>query len=187
MGGPSQSSIQQENNIASQQLQVSEEAQQQSQQETAQMQALEQPAINYNQAIASGNKSTAFTAIAPLVSQISEAGEQSRGAIMEQLPPGAGQQVALANNTQNTYNSIAQAANSAYTGSFNTLANIGSGLGSFGLSELGAGLSGLSGAATTTNNVANQQAQAKASTMGFIGSLAGAAGGAVSGTDLSKL
>ena len=187
MGGPSQSSINQENAIASQQLQVSQQAQQTSNQEQAQMQALEAPAINYNEAIASGNKGTAFTAIAPLVSNISTAGSQAAGQIMEQLPPGPGRDVALAQNTQNTYSQIAQAGNAAYTGSFNTLANIGSGLGSFGLSELGAGLTGLSGASSTTANVANQQAQAKASTMGFLGSLAGAAGGALGGTDLTKL
>lgn len=184
MGGPSQSSINQENNIASQQLAISQQAQQNSTQEQQQMQQLEAPQIAYDTSITSGNKASAFTAIAPLVSNISAAGAQAKGQIMEQLPAGVGQEVALANNTQNTYNQIAQASNSAYTGALSNEANIGSGLGSFSLSELGAGLTGLTGAATTTGNVVNQQAQAKASTMGFIGSLAGAAGGALSGTKL---
>lgn len=176
MGGPSQSSINQEQSIANSQLQTSQQANALATQEQQQMQTLEAPQIAYDTSITSGNKASAFTAIAPIVSSISAAGANAKGQIMEQLPAGAGQQVALANNSQNTYNQIAQAANSSYTGALSNEANIGAGLGSFSLSELGAGLSGLQGAASTTSNVANQQAQGKASTMSFLGDIVGSAG-----------
>ena len=181
MGGPSQSSINTQNQLTQEQIGIAQTQQQQSAADTAQRQALEAPAIGYNTAITSGDKNTAFSAIAPLVSSISNAGEQARGQIMEQIPAGPGRDVALSQNTRNTYSQIASAANTAYTGAFDKLANIGSGIGSFALNELGGALSGLSGASSSNNAVIQAGAQQKSSTMGFLGELAGAAGTAATG------
>lgn len=93
---------------------------------------------------------------------------------MNNIPAGAGQQAALAQLPIQEGTANATALNSAYQSALGNLTQIGSLFGSTGLQEAGAGLSGLQGAASTTSSIGNQQAQGKASTMGFLGELAGA-------------
>lgn len=192
MGGPNlqpqQATAQAQTQLSQQQLALGQQEFSQSQANTQQMQALLQPSINFNSKIASGDQSSLMTALAPQLTNITQAKSQNAGQIMEQVGPGAARDVALANNTMSSNDQVASLKNQTYTSAMDKLANIGTGLGSFSIQQLGAALSGfsgsgssLAGASTTQQSVLQAQSAQKASTMGFLGELAGAGGSALSG------
>jgi hypothetical protein len=144
------------------------------------MNTLEKPAIDYYSNLVnsanSGNYNALVRSAGPVLGNITQQQQSAKENIYSNAPAGAGRDYALAMLPQNTAGQVSSALNSSYTTGLNTLAQLGAGYGSVGLQEAGAGLSGLSGASQTQGSVMNAQAQTKASTMGFLGSLAGAGG-----------
>ena len=170
----SQPSTKTESGIGAQQQQLGGELSgmganlfQQSQQEQA-------PLVNFLQGIAGGNKSDLTTAAAPILSQISGGAQKSKDTIMATMPPGAARDEALANLQVSNKSNVASTLNSTYTNALGALGNVGNTNAGLSLNAFGGGLSGLSGASSTENSVMQADAASKASTMGFLGSLAGA-------------
>lgn len=180
--GSTQNSQQQ---IAQQQQATSQQYLQLAQQEFGQATALEQPAVNYYEGIvnaaSSGNYGNILTAAGLPISQISQAGQSSQANIMNQVAPGAARDYALAANARATPTAEAQAVNQIYTSAFPALAQLGAGNAQLGVAQSSAGISSSNSAANTYGQVAQEQSQSKASTLGFLGNLAGAAGQGVSG------
>lgn len=134
------------------------------------------PAIEYNRVLATGNKDAAMTASAPLISGITSASRANKEAIYDNVPAGAARDFALASNDLTTRSNVAATLSQKFIEAQDKLANIGSGLGSFSLQTLGSSLRGAEGAANTNSTVMQAEQQRKASTMGFLGGLAGAGG-----------
>jgi len=175
-GGPSTTAV---NNTAGQQSSLATQEATSStatQQESLQ---LEQPLIQQQQALATGDRSAALTAAMPTISTITGGFNASKEQIMNNVPPGPGRDAALANLQVNrattTANTEAQMVNQAPS----TLANLGSGLGAFSMQQLGAALSGYSGASQSEQSVMNVQEQQQAAKLGVAGDAFGGVGGAV--------
>ena len=194
-GGPSNEQIKlQEKQIdttsqlTQEQIDLARSQQAQAAQDTAERKALQQPLIDKETALASGDRSKALAAAMPTISTLSQGYNAAKEQIMSSLPPGPGRDSALANLETQKYTGIAGAQASQVQAAPEILANIGSGVGAFSLQELGAALSGFSGATSSTNvgagilnNEVQQQEAAKANQLGFFGQLAGAAGTAAGG------
>jgi hypothetical protein len=182
MSGPN---VQPSQNIATQQTQLGQQYASLAQQSLSQMNTLEQPAISYYSNLVnsanSGNYSALVQSAGPTLGTIAQQQNAAQENIYANVPAGAGRDYALAMLPQNTAGQVASTLNQQYTGGLQNLAALGSGYGSVGLQEAGAGLSGLSGASQTQNSVMNAQAQSKASTLGFLGSLTGAAASVATG------
>lgn len=174
MGGPSQSSLNTQSGITQQEIGIQQQAVAGSEQDRAARIAAQQPAINLNTALTSGDPAAVMTAIAPQLTGITQSKAANKEQIYEGLGPGAGRDEALLQNQLNAGNQTASLRANAVSSAYDKLANIGSGLGSFSLQELGAGIS--SGQAASSANQVNISAaeQSKASTLGFLGNLAGA-------------
>ena len=141
--------------------------------------------------LASGDPGKIAQAIAPAVSQITQATTSAKENILRNAPAGGEKNLALEQADVARGAEVGKLASSAYTGSFNALASLaGQGVGES-ISAAGTGISGLSAASSTLGNLGqlqmqayqNQQ-QAKGSTLGSLASLggsifegAGAAGG----------
>lgn len=174
MGGPSQQTLNTQNQLTQSQISTQQAATAQSQQEYQQQQALEAPAISFNTALASGDPSAVMKALAPQLTGISQATAANKENILESTGPGAARDVALSQNALNQGNQTASLEANAELQAPNTLANIGAGLGSNSLQALGASINA-GGAASSANQVSiNAAEQSKASTLGFLGTLAGA-------------
>jgi len=180
MGGPGKE-LQSQSKIADSQVRVSEEELANSREDRKRREDLMQPAIDFNKKVAGGDKGSLLTAVAPMISEITKGRAQSKEAIYEGVPAGVGRDVALAQNETGTRDAIASTKNSTFLAALDKLANIGSGIGSFSLQELGAGITSSSAAANTNQSVIQAKSAAKASTMGFLGQLAGAGGAAFAG------
>ncbi len=100
---------------------------------------------------------------------------------MENLPPGAGRDFALAQVMMGQQDAKARTLANEFSTAPTKLANIGSGLGSFSLNEVAAAMGGFNNAANSNSQVAQMQAARAAGILGIIGSLAGAAGNFASG------
>lgn len=181
MSGPSKQLQQQQIDSANKSDALAQQQFTSSQADKARMDTLQQPAIDYNKALASGDKTAIMKAAAQPIGQITRANNTANANILNTLPPGAARDVALAQQTREAPSQIAQFVNSQTLAAPDKLANIGSGIGAFSLQELGGGLRANEDATSGRNQVLNQQAQGKAATLGFLGSLAGAGAGAYAG------
>ncbi len=157
-----------------------------------QQQQLQQPAIQFAQGLASGNPADVTKAAAPQLSQIAQQYAGAKQNILDTTPKGAAQDFALMQLPQQQANTTAGLLGGEVNAGMNTLlglgqgaqgalGNIASGLGGLSMQQLGAGLTSGQGASQTNQSVMNAQAQQKANTMNFLGSLSGAAGTAASG------
>ena len=182
MGGAS-SSEKAQTSIAASQDQISQDQYAQSQAREKQMDTLLQPSIDFNKLLSTGDRGTILSAIAPQLGQINQASAATKENIYD-TTTGVARDVALTGANANKNSAIAGAASNAYLGSFDKLANIGSGLGSYSLQELGASLTAGQQAAGNYGQIDQAQTARKGATMGFLGSLAGAGGSALSGTKL---
>lgn len=149
---------------------------------------LNQPAVQFYSSLASGNPQAAIQAAGPQLGNISQNAQQARANIMNNVPAGAGRDEALAQLEQGKSSQIAGTLNQLVTQAPGQLAAIGAGQASEALQLSGAGFTGLGQASgsyaqgqNSLGNIAQQQNARKASTMGFIGSLVGAAGSAAGG------
>jgi hypothetical protein len=135
-----------------------------------------QTAESYYQALASGDPSKIFQAVAPAIQQISQntAGEKEQ--IRQNMPRGGQENLALSEADISKTAQIGGLEQTAYTGSFPALASMGStGIG-LSNNEIANAISAFSGASTTYANVAEQQAQGKGASKGFMGDVAQAGG-----------
>ena len=174
--GPSASSIATQNQLTSRQLDLAQQQQAQSQEQYGQYKTLSAPAISKYTALATGSPQAALTAAAPEIGQLQSGYAAARQAILNNTPPGAARDQALANLERQTYTGTAGALASEVQQAPDILANIGAGMGAFSLQEVGAALSGYSGASSSNNQLMQAQNAAKANTTGLITGLAGAAG-----------
>lgn len=127
----------------------------------------------YYQALASGDPAAIARASAPAAQMYNQMTEGNAQRIAQDVPRGGAQNLALAENQINKGAQIGQAATQGYLNSFQNLA----GLGGQSVGESGSftnsAISGLSAAGNQYSNIANQQAEGKATQLGFIASLAG--------------
>ena len=144
---------------------------------------LDQPLVNFNNSILGGNQQALIAAAGPQLGNIATQTQSSEANIMNTVPAGAGRDYALAQAQLGEGSQNAGLLNQLYTGALQSNAALGSQALGAGLSEQGATLSAASGATSAYGasnqaygNIQQVQAQKKAATMGFLGSLAGGAG-----------
>lgn len=179
--GPKKSDQQAQRDAATRAEAISLEQLNQSRADKARSNELMQPAIDFNKALSSGDMNAILPAIAQPLGQIATAHRAAKENVYNTVPPGPARDFALAQIERQAPAARATAINSAYNNSFDKLANIGSGLGAFSLQELGAGLRAGESGVQTRSGIMQQDAQGKAATLGFLGSLAGGAGAAAGG------
>jgi len=184
--GPSQSLVNTETANLNAETNLANEEAAQGQTNQTQALALEQPLIQQETALASGNRESALAAAMPAVSEIAGGYAGAKQSIFNDLPAGASRDAALANLDLQKSTGIASAQAQQVQQAPSALAALGQGMGAFSLQQLGAALSGYSGATSTANSAANietAQSQAKwqpiTSIMGTAGSLAGNIGASV--------
>jgi hypothetical protein len=182
MGGPNTSTAtNRQNEIAGLQQQTAQEELQMSKEDRDRRVALQQPAIDKYTAGAAGSRTEALKAAMPTITEISQGYAGAKDSIMGSLPPGAARDLAVAQLERGKYTAQGSAMSQFSNESADKLANIGAGLGSFSLNEAGAALRGLEGSAQTNANIVEQQSAAKATQLGFLGSLAGTGGKVATG------
>lgn len=183
-GGPSKTE-QAQTQIAQTQASTAAQYGQLAQQSLNQMNTLYAPAIAADTSLVnsaqSGNYAQLIQAAGPQVGTISGQFDAAKQNLANSVPAGAGRQAAQAMLPGQQAGAVAGTLNTAYTGALSQLAQMGASYGGVGLQEAGAQLSGLSGSANTYGAVGQEQAEGKASTMGFLGSLAGGAGAGIGG------
>lgn len=176
-GGISQETQDAEVNIAQQQTDIAKQANTRANQLFGASFPGFQEAEQYYQNLASGDPSAIARAISPAAQQIDQQAEGAKKRIEQDAPRGGVKNLALEENEINKGAQIGNLATQSYLNSFNSLAGLaGQGVGqSQGFT--GSAISGLSAAGNQYSNIANQQAEAKASQLGFISSLAGSGAG----------
>jgi hypothetical protein len=181
VGGPSDSTVNKQNQIAEGQLDLATKQQKESEQILGDVEPGLKMAEDYYQALASGDIKKITAAVAPASQQISSQTEQAKNMIKESTARGGAQDLAVAEADISKSGQIGNLVTQAYTGAFPALASLFSTGGGISVSEIANAVSSAQGASQTTAAVGNEQAQGKATTMGFLGSLAGAAGQAAGG------
>ena len=182
MGGPSTNNQQQ---IENQQVAVSQQALAQQNQQYAQQQALEAPAVSFYQGLINGQPGLASSAAAPMISQITAGQNAAIENIKNNVPQGAGQQFALSQIPIQENSQISSTLNNVVNSAYPTLANLGAGFGANAIQDLGATISGFGNASNTGNSILQAQNQAKESSLGIFGSLLGL-GGELGGAAIQK-
>lgn len=180
MGGPSDQTIGTQQQLTQQQIGIADQQNQLQQQNYARMNELQAPSIAFNQGILS-NPALQSSAAAPMISQITQGTNAAKESIANNTPSGAARDYALSQVPIQQNSQIASTLNQTTLSAYDKLANIGSGLGSFSLQELGASLSGLGGASSSNQAAGQMQAQQGSAIFGLLGSLLGAGGTALGG------
>lgn len=176
MGGPSDNTINTQNQIAQGQLSLAQQQQAQSDKTLGIVQPGLSTAENYYAALASGDPNKIQQAIGPGISGIQTSTEQAKKSIVASTPRGGAQDLALQEADISKAGQIGNAQLQAYTSSFPALASLFQGGAGISVSQIGNAIASAQGASQTTAQVGQEQAQGKASTLGFLGSLAGAEG-----------
>lgn len=141
-----------------------------------------QTAENYYSQIASGNPQAIQSAIAPSLSSIEQSTNTAKQQAMETLPAGGALQEALATAPIQEAGQIGSLVSQTYAGSFPALENMAQTGIAASTGESSAATNAAATSASAYGNVAEEEAQGKATTMGLLGSLAGAAGTAATGS-----
>lgn len=171
-GGPS---TQPSRDIEQQQVNLSNRLVNLAESQYGQQQENQAPLVGFLKNLISGDQGTTMTAAAPVLGNISKGYQQAKDTIFQSTAPGAARDFALTQLPIQENSARESALNSLILNAYPTLANIGNTQGNQALQLFGGGTSNLSGASSTANNVMQAQAASKASTMGFLGQLAGAA------------
>ena len=174
--GPSHEEKQKERDIREQEEKTSQDYLQFAKESRKQSRELYKPAINLYTAMSSGDAEAQTKALAPVIASLADQYKNTRESIERSIPPGPQRDAALARLERERGAAIGGAYSGSIASSVDKLANIGAGIGSFALNEAGAGIRSIEGASQTQNNLMNQEAQGKASTMGFLGDVASAGG-----------
>jgi hypothetical protein len=153
---------------------------------------LQQPLVDFYTGITQGNSQSKIAAASPVLGQIANSTKQAEANIYNTIPAGAGRDEALAQAQIGQGQQNASTLNSTFNTALQQLAAMGTGSTQAGLGLASAGFTGLAAPGLQQGqqglaNVAQEQNQQKASTMGFFGSLVGAAGNAASGGVLGSL
>lgn len=137
---------------------------------------LQKPLIDRATALTSNDPAAILSAAGPEVGRIAQAGQSAEADLYNRTGgKGAAFDFGMSQIPFQTYSNTAGYLNNIVNNAYGTLAEMGSGQYSVAGQQTGAGLSAANISAQTAGNLANQQAQNKASTMGFFGQLAGAA------------
>ncbi len=158
----------------------------QSKEGLAQRQKLQAPAVDYYTQLASGDPTKIMSASAIPLANLTRMTQQARGNIME-MAPGAARTAALGQLGREAAGQQSSMLNQAYLSAFPALQGLASEAGGIGLQSAGAGYRGIESAGATNQQIMQMQQQQKASQLGLIGSLAGAAGNIATGGGLSGL
>jgi len=187
--GPSSAETNAENtqsSVSQQQLSLASQENAESQQQYQAQQTLEAPEIATQTALASGNPSAVLAATAPTISTLSSQFPASQEQLMNTLPPGPARDAALAQLTTTKNSTIAGTEANLVQQAPGNLANIGAGLGAESLQQIGAALSGLSGANTSATGIAQEENASQANKVGLVSGLAGSLGTAAGGIGEGK-
>ena len=138
-------------------------------------------AESYYGKLASGSPQALATANAPAIAGITQATGAAEKSIVQDNPRGGQTNLALEQAKLSQGAQIGNLTTQSYTNAFPSLAGLGGQNVSQGTAATGVGLQGMQGAASQYGNLMNINAQDKASTLGFFGSLAGATGEAFEG------
>lgn len=141
---------------------------------------LEQSESYYGK-LASGDPHALARANAPAIANIGAQTDSAKKTITQDNPRGAQTGLALEEADINKGAQISNLTTGSYTNAFPSLASLGGQNVSQGTAATGVGLQGLSGAANQYQGLLSNNAASKASTLGFLGSLGGAAGEAAGG------
>lgn len=133
-----------------------------------------QMAESYYNSLASGNPTAIASAVGPSVSQIAGNTAATKQQILQTTPRGGEQNLALEQADISKASQVGNLETSAYTSSFPALASLAS-------SGMGISVNELANALSGYQSIGQEQSAGKASTMGFLGSLAGGAGTAAGG------
>jgi hypothetical protein len=134
------------------------------------------PLIERSQRLISGQPGETMSVLAPEIASLEQGYRAARQSIFEGTEPGAARQLALSGLEQQRAAQIGGLKSGITQQAYNTLAQVGSNLASFGLQEAGAGLQSMDIARATYGDIMQAQAARKASTMGFLGDLVRSAG-----------
>ena len=181
MGGGLNQTENTQNTIAQEQLTLAQQQQAASDKTLGVVSPGLQTAENYYASLATGDPTKIMSAIGPAVSQIGSQTQQAKTQITEGTPRGGAQDLALAEADISKAGQVGNLATQAYTGSFPALAQLFQGGAGISVNQIANAISSASGAGTTTAQVGQEQSSAKASTMGLLGSMSSAAGGAFAG------
>ncbi len=151
------------------------------QQRYAKADSLNAPLVGLDQSIIGGNSTATQQALAPAIAAISKSTEANKEQIMDSTGPGAARDNALAQNQLTQGSEIAGTTNQNWLQAFQSLSNIAGQQYGVAATQLGGGLSSENTAVSASGQLAQNQSEGKASTMGFLGQLAGAAGTAAAG------
>lgn len=173
-GGISPSVQQQEVDIAKQQEGIAQSANQRAGELFKSSFPGFQQAENYYQTLASGDPEAIARAIAPATQQINQQSQAAAQRIEQDSPRGGEKNLALEENQITRGAQIGNLASQSYLSAFQNLAGLaGQGVGES-TSQTGAATAAGNAAGNQYSNIANQQAEAKATNLGFYSSLAGA-------------
>lgn len=163
-------------NTSNEQTALAQQEQAQSTANQAETLSLEQPLISQQTALATGDRSTALSAAMPTISTITGGYSAAKEKINNTVAPGPARDAALANLETSRATSTANKEADLIQGAPSTLANLGSGIGAFSIQQLGAALSGYSGASQSEQSVMNVQQQQQDAKLGVAGSALGMGG-----------
>jgi hypothetical protein len=181
MGGPSQSSFNTQNQLTQEQIALAQQQEGRANTLFGQTDPGIGIAEKYYQSLASGDPSKMAAAIGPAVGGIQAQSAQAKENIIANLPRGGEQDLALAQADIAKAGQVGNLETQAYTGAFPALASLGGQGVGLSINEVANAIAGFQGASQTNQSVIQAGEQGKASTMGFLGSLAGAAGMAAGG------
>lgn len=182
MGGGSKrkAAEQEQRNIYQQQKDLADFFMGQSKEELARRREMQKPVIDRYTRLASGDPSQIMAESAVPLGNLAKMTQQAKANIME-MAPGAARTAALGQLSREAGGQQSTLLNQAYLSAFPALQGMASETGSFGLQQAGAGYRGIEGAGATNKQLMDTYQQQKASQLGLIGSLAGAAGSMVTG------
>lgn len=179
--GPTQQEQATQQQITQQQLSSAQQTQQQS----AQLYNLTEPGMataeNFYKQLASGNPQSIQTATAPATEAIAGNYNQAVKNIQQNMPRGGAQDLAVQEAEISKAGAIGGTQAQAYLGAPTALANLAQGGIGLSVNEMTQALSAFSGASSSNQAAGQMSGAGKAETLGFIGSLGGAAGEAAGG------
>lgn len=140
-----------------------------------------QKAQSYYGKLSSGDPNALATANAPAIQSITGQSNEALKNIFQNAPRGGAKDLAIADADLSKGAQISQLTTGSYTGAFPSLAQLGGQNVSQGTAATGTGLQGMNAAANQYGQLQQINNEQKATQLGFISSLGGAAAGALGG------
>ncbi len=181
MSGPKKQDLNAERASAQRQLDLSERYASDSQDRLNTQKQYQAPLVSFLQGVIGGDMNSKIRTAAVPLGQIATGTQQARENILDSQPAGAARDFALAGLSRDAAAQRSGLLNQVYLNAFPTLANVGKDEAGIGLQLTGAGLRAGEAGGQALSGINNRAAQQKASTLGLIGGLAGAAGSVATG------